>query len=82
MKVSLGFNDGRQSIRPLIVVSRYLECQGDIIDGSEQGDEGENIDKGVELDARQRRVFESASGILLVFVGLWEVFARHCGGWV
>jgi len=34
-----------------IVGSRYLKCQEGIIDGSEQGDEGKNIDEGVEFDA-------------------------------
>lgn len=44
-----------------------------IIDGGKERDEGKDVDECVELDVRQGGVFDFASGILLVFAGLWKV---------
>lgn len=52
---------------------RQLEYLESIIDRNEEGDEGEKVDEGVELDARERRMFDSASRVLLVLAGPWKV---------
>lgn len=52
---------------------RQLEYLESIIDRNEEGDEGEKVDEGVELDARERWMFDSASRVLLVLAGPWKV---------
>jgi len=54
--------------------SRWFERLGGIVDGSKERDEGEDVYEGVEPHVRQWWVFDCASGILLVFAGLWKVF--------
>lgn len=75
MRISsqLGGGHGRHNISPWAAVSRKLEHLEGIVDGGKEREEGEDIDERVELDVCQRRMFDPASGILLVFAGLREV---------